>query len=100
MRGNIRGRLERLRTRVEPPEEPGHGEAWERERETLDTIHRLILEHGDEIDHDYRERVARGEEHLPALIAAKREALSRTEEGRRAWAWADALEDRGRGEGW
>jgi hypothetical protein len=35
-----------------------------------------------------------GEEHLPALIAAKREALGTTEEGRRAWTVADALEGR------
>ena len=97
-RGSIHSRLEHLRERIGPPEEPGSGEAWERAREMLDTIHRLILEPGDEIVHNYKERVARGEEHLPALIAAKREALSRTEEGRRAGAWADAIEER-RGEG-
>ena len=99
-RKSIQSRLERLRERVGPPEEPGRSEAEGRVLDALETIHHLILEHGDEIDRDYRERVAGGEEHLPALIAAKREALSRTEEGRRAWAVAEALEERGRGEGW
>jgi hypothetical protein len=98
-RKSIHSRLERLRERVRPPEEPGNGEARDRAREALGTIHRLILEHGDEISRDYKERIERGENHKDALVAAKREALSKTEEGRRAWAWADAIEERRRGEG-
>jgi hypothetical protein len=95
----MRRELRHLRERVGPPEEPGQSEARERQRETLETIHRLIIEHGDDIDRNYRERVARGEEHLPAIIAAKREALGTTEEGRRAWAVGEALEERSRGRG-
>ena len=58
MRGNIRARLERIRERVGPPESPGSGEARGRVLRALETIHGLILEHGDEIDRDCRERVA------------------------------------------
>ena len=94
-RGNIHARLERLRERVGPPENPGSGETRARVMRAGETIHRLILEHADGIDRDYRERVGRGEEHLPALIAAKRRALATTEEGRRAWAVADAIGERG-----
>ena len=97
-KGNIYGRLERLEESVEQPGEAGHSEAWERAQESLATVHSLILEHGDEIDRNYKERIEAGEEHLPALIAAKREALGKTEEGRRAWAVADAIWERG-GEG-
>ena len=82
-RGNIHARVERLRERVGPPDNPGAGEARERVRQALETLHRLILEHAGEIDADYRQRVGRGEEHLPALVGAKREAITATEEGRR-----------------
>jgi hypothetical protein len=93
-RGNIRARLERLRERVGPPEGPGDIEARERALRALETIRRLILERGDEIGRGYGERVGRGEEHLPALVDAKRDALGKTEEGREAGAVAYALEDR------
>ena len=93
-RGNIRARLERLRERVGPPEGPGDIEAQERALRALETIRRLILKRGDEIGRGYGERVGRGEEHLPALVDAKRDALGKTEEGREAGAVAYALEDR------
>ena len=93
-RGNIRARLERLRERVGPPEGPGDIEARERALRALETIRRLILKRGDEIGRGYGERVGRGEEHLPALVDAKRDALGKTEEGREAGAVAYALEDR------
>jgi hypothetical protein len=49
----LRGQLDRLRERIGlPPEDPKAGEARERMRHVLDTIHSLILEHGDEIDCD------------------------------------------------
>ncbi len=54
-----------------------------------------MREHGDEIDRDYRERVGRGEEHLPALVAAKQAVWERTAEGRAALEVLDALEERG-----
>ena len=92
---SVRGRLRRLEERVGPPESPGNGEARERVMVALETIHRLILEHADRIDRDYRERVGRGEEPLTALIAVKREALATTEEGRRAWGVAEAIGERG-----
>lgn len=98
-RGNIHARLERLRERVEPREEPGRSEAWEQTKKVLDTVHSLIIEHGDEIDQDYRERLERGEDPKGALIAAKREALRETEEGRQAWAFVEAAVERGQGEG-
>ena len=90
-RGNIHGRIERLRERVGPPDNPGASEARKRVRQALDTVQRLILEHADEITADYRQRVGRGEEDRPALIGAKREAITPTEEGRRAWAIGEAI---------
>jgi hypothetical protein len=98
-RGNIHARIERLGERMPSPDKPGDEEARERVMRALETIQRLILEHGDQIDRDYRERIGRGEEHLPALVAAKREAVTATEEGRRAWAIAEALEEPGGGRG-
>jgi len=82
---------------VGPPDNPGAGEARKRVREALETLHRLILEHADEINADYRQRVDEGEEDRPALIGAKREAITATEEGRRAWAIAEAIKSRGGG---
>jgi hypothetical protein len=98
-KGNIHARIERLRERVGPPDNPGDGEAREKVMRALETIQRLILECGDEIDRDYRERVGTGEDHLAALVGAKREAVTATEEGRRAWAVADAIRERGGGRG-
>jgi hypothetical protein len=66
----------------------------------LETLAGLIHEHADEIDRNYRERIEAGAEHLPALIAAKREALCKTEEGREALAVLDAVQDRGGGTGY
>jgi uncharacterized Ntn-hydrolase superfamily protein len=67
--------------------------------EVLDTLAGLIHEHADEINRDYKERIGRGEEHLDALIAAKRAAWGRTAEGRAALAVVDAVEERrGRGD--
>jgi hypothetical protein len=98
-RGNIHGRLERLRERVGPPDNPGASETRKRVRQALETIHRLILEHADEINADYRQRVDEGEEDRPALIAAKREAITATEEGRQAREiFESILEQRGRGD--
>jgi hypothetical protein len=94
-RGNIQGRLEKLEASAEATGGRAHTEAWERAKETLDTLQRLILEHGDEIDRSYKERVGLGEDHKAALIDAKREALQQGEEGRRAWAEAQAFEHRG-----
>jgi hypothetical protein len=95
----IRGQVDRLRAQIgPPPEDPKAGVARERMRRVLDTVHSLILEHGDEIDRDYKERIARGEDHKAALVTAKRDALGKTREGAEAWAVLDAvLERRGRG---
>ncbi len=98
-RGNIHARLERLREGMATPHNPGDGEARERTMRALETIQRLILEHGDEIGTAYRERVGAGEHRLAALVGAKREAVTATEEGRRAWAVAEALEERRGGRG-
>jgi hypothetical protein len=65
--------------------------------EVLETLKDLILEHGDEIDRDYRERVAAGQDHKGALIAAKRAVWGRTAEGRAALDVLDAVQDRGGG---
>lgn len=58
-RGNIQGRLEKLEASAEGTGGPDRGETWERAKETLDTLQRLILEHGDEIDRSYKERMGR-----------------------------------------
>jgi hypothetical protein len=87
--------LERLRERVKSPESPGRSEPWQRAKKALDTVHSLILEHGDEIDRDYKERITRGENHKSALVAAQREALGKTEEGHEAWAMLEAVVERG-----
>lgn len=92
----LRGQLDRLRERIgPPPEDPKAGEARERMRHILDTTHSLILEHGDEIDRDYRERIARGEDHKAALATAKRDALGKTQEGAEAWTVLEAVLERG-----
>ena len=99
MTRSIRAQVDRLRAQIgPPPEDPKADEARERMRHVLDTVHSLILEHGDEIDRDYRERIARGEDGKAALVTAKRDALGKTREGAEAWAVLDAvLERRGRG---
>ena len=90
-------RLDRLE--VMAPAPSASPEARARMVEALDTLADLILENGDEIDRGYRERVGRGEEHLPALVAAKRAVWERTAEGRAAQDVLDALQDRrGRGD--
>ena len=90
-------RLDRLGATT--PASSGYSEAWARMMEVLETLKDLILEHADEIDRDYRERVAAGQDHRGALIAAKRAAWGCTAEGRAALAVADALEERrGRGD--
>jgi len=86
-------RLDRLEAMTPAPS--ASPEARARMGEALDTLADLILEHGDEIDRDHRERVGRGEEHLPALVAAKRAVWERTAEGRAALEVLDALEERG-----
>ncbi len=94
---NIHARLERLSEGITPPDNPGDREARAKMVETLETMAELILEHGDEVDRDYRERVAAGQDHRGALIAAKRAVWGRTAEGREALAVFDAVQDRGGG---
>jgi hypothetical protein len=91
-------RLDRLEAMTPPPS--GSPEAWARVVEALETLAALIHEHAEEIDRNYKERIEAGEEHLPALISAKREALCKTEEGREALDVLDAGQDRGGGTGY
>ena len=98
MRGNIHTRLDRLEAMTPPPS--GSPEAWAREVAAVETLKDLILEHGDEIDRGYKERIGRGEEHLDALTAAKRVVWERTAEGRAALEVLDAVQDRGGGTGY
>ena len=91
-------RLDRLEARTPAPS--GSPTARARMVETLDTLKGLILEHASEIDRGYKERVGRGEEHLPALVAAKREAIGKTEEGCKVLEVLDAVQDRGGGTGY
>jgi hypothetical protein len=66
--------------------------------ESLKTLKDLILEHGDEIDRDCRERVAAGQEdYKGAHIAAKVAVWGRTAEGRAALEVLDTVQDRGGG---
>jgi hypothetical protein len=95
VRGNIHTRLDRLEAMAPAPS--GSPEARARMVGALDTLAGLILEHADEIDRGYRERVGWGEEHLPALVAAKWEALGKTEEGRGVLEVLDAVRERGGG---
>jgi hypothetical protein len=88
-------RLDRLEAMAPPPS--GSPEARAKMLETLETLKDLILEHGDEIDSDCRERVAAGQDHKEALIAAKRAVWGRTAEGRAALEVLDAVQDRGGG---
>ena len=89
MRGNIHSRLDRLEAMTPSP--TGSPEAWARMVEVLDTLASLILGHGDEIDRDYRDRVAAGQDYRGALIAAKRAAWGRTAEGRAALGVIEAV---------
>jgi hypothetical protein len=95
---------------VQAPRRPGHSPLFTprftdvikaSERSTDVTIDKHA--HGEkvdaEIDQDYRERMDRGEDPKSALVAAKREALGKTEEGREAWAFVEAFVERGRGGG-
>ena len=91
-------RLDRLEAMTPPPS--GSPEAWARVVEALETLAALIHEHADEIERNYKERIEAGEEHLPALISAKRDALCKTEEGREALDVLDAGQDRGGGTGY
>ena len=95
MKGNIHTRLDRLEARTPPPS--GSPEARARMVEAVETLKDLILENGDEIDRDCRERVAAGQDHKGALTAAKRTAWGRTAEGRAALDVLDAGHDRGGG---
>ena len=95
-RGGLRGRLDRLEAMTPPPS--SSPEARAKVLEALETLKNLILEHGDEIDSDYRGRVAAGQDHKGALIAAKRAVWERTSEGRAALDVLDAARDRGRRE--
>jgi hypothetical protein len=65
--------------------------------ESLETLKDLILEHGDEIDRDCRERGAAGQNYKGTLIAAKQAVWRRTAEGRAALKVLDAAQDRGGG---
>jgi hypothetical protein len=65
--------------------------------ESLETLKDLILEHGDEIDRDCRERVAAGQDDKEGLVAAKQAVWERTAEGRAALEVLDAVQDRGGG---
>ena len=97
-KGNISGRLDRLEAMTPAPS--GSPEAWARAVEALETLAGLIHEHADEIDRNYKEHIEAGDEHLPALVAAKRDALCKTEEGREALDVLDAVQDRGGGTGY
>ena len=88
-------RLDRLEAMTPAPS--GSPEARARMVESLETLKDLILEHGDEIDRDYRERVAAGQDHKGALIAAKMAVWGRTAAGRAALEMVDAVQDRGGG---
>ena len=88
-------RLDRLEAMT--PASPGSPEARGRMVESLETLKDLILEHGDEIDRDCRERVAAGQYYKGALIAAKRAVWGRTAEGQAALDVLDAVKDRGGG---
>ncbi len=88
-------RLDRLEAMTPAPS--GSPQARAKMGETLETLKDLILEHGDEIDRDYRERVAAGQDHKGALTAAKRTAWGRTADGRAALDVLDAGHDRGGG---
>jgi hypothetical protein len=92
VKGNIHTRLDRLEAMTPPPS--GSPEAWAREVAAVETLKDLVLENGDGIDRDCKERIGRGEEHLEALIAAKRVVWEHTAEGRAALAVLDALEER------
>jgi hypothetical protein len=94
-RGNFHGRLDRLEAMTPPPS--GSPEARARMVEAVELLKDLILDNADEIDRDYKERIGRGEEHLPALIAAKQVVWERTAEGRAALEAFDAVQDRGGG---
>jgi hypothetical protein len=87
--------LDRLEAMTPAPS--GSSEARAKMVETLETLKDLILEHGDEIDRDCRGRVAAGQDHKGALIAAKRAVWGRTAEGRAALEVLDAVQDRGGG---
>ena len=88
-------RLDRLEAMTPAPS--GSPEARAQMVESLKTLKDLILEHGDEIDRDCRERVAAGQDYEGALIAAKQAVWGRTVEGRAALEVLDVVQDRGGG---
>ena len=97
---NLRGKLDRLKARIGPPEDPVTGARWEASQRALSTLENLLHEHADAIERDHRERLDRGEDHKPALVAAKRAAWSQSEEGRAALAVVEVPGKRkGRGVG-
>ena len=88
---NLRGKLDRLKARIGPPEDPVTGARWEASQRALSTLENLLHEHADAIERDH---------HKPALVAAKRAAWSQSEEGRAALAVVEVPGKRkGRGVG-